>query len=148
MKPYLSFLAAAFASPFADAEYTVKIPEDAVWVTTWELFHAEAPKFDQMLDEKYGGFVVEVDNKIVLATNEEMTNKLDIFFKEMEAKDVDAEEEPQISKKRGEDLFALRRRKSGCSHAGCFEHPTFLTYTGCHYCLKRGSAIYRRGWCI
>jgi hypothetical protein len=102
-----------------------------------------------MLDEKYGGFVVEVDNKIVLATDEAMTEKLDSFLKEMEEKDPDAQQEqPQSSKKRDEDLFALRRRKNGCSHAGCFNPATCLTYTGCHYCLKRGSQIYKRGWCI
>ncbi|KAH7182385.1 uncharacterized protein B0J16DRAFT_343616 [Fusarium flagelliforme] len=73
MKFALSILTAAFASTLAGAEYTVEIPKDAVWVTSWDEFHAEAPKFDQYLNEKYGGFVVEVNKKIVLATDEEMT---------------------------------------------------------------------------
>ncbi|RBR24680.1 uncharacterized protein FIESC28_02453 [Fusarium coffeatum] len=148
MKPSLSIFAAAFAGTLASAEYTVDIPKDAIWVTSWDEFHAEAPKFDQFLDEKYGGFVLEVDNKIVLATDEEMTKSLHDFFNKMGAKDDAAAEEEQTPQKRDGDLFALRRRKDRCSHSGCFEHPHCLTYTGCHYCLKRGSAIYRRGWCI
>ncbi|CAG7562605.1 unnamed protein product [Fusarium equiseti] len=98
MKFALSILTAAFASTLAGAEYTVEIPKDAVWITSWGEFHAEAPKFDQYLDEKYGGFVVEVDNKIVLATDEEMTKSLHDFFSKMEAKDGAEDEGDQTPK--------------------------------------------------
>ncbi|CAF3443739.1 hypothetical protein QX201_007666 [Fusarium graminearum] len=96
MEPVLSALAVAFAGTLASAEYTFDIPKDAVWVTSWDEFRAEAPKFDQYLDEKYGGFVLEVDNKIVLATDEQMTKSLHDFFSKMEAKDG-AEGSPQMN---------------------------------------------------
>ncbi|EWY99924.1 hypothetical protein FOYG_03851 [Fusarium oxysporum NRRL 32931] len=69
-------LTTLLAGSMVSAKYTVEIPDDAVWVTNWDELHA-APRFEGVLLPKYGGFVIEVDEKIVLATNERMSKEVD-----------------------------------------------------------------------
>lgn len=54
--------------------YTVEIPESAIIVSDWDSLHAESDRFpNSMLMPKYGGNVIEVDRKIMLATTENLT---------------------------------------------------------------------------
>ncbi|KAL4731007.1 hypothetical protein ACLX1H_003049 [Fusarium chlamydosporum] len=52
---------------------------------------------DAVLVSQYGGNVIEVDGKIVLATDEEMTKQIDDLIEKLE---MNIEEEPKTSKKR------------------------------------------------
>ena len=62
----------------ATTNYTVPLPETAVVVSTWNALHAEGAKYpDSMLIGKYGGFVIEVNDIIMLATDDNMTAEVD-----------------------------------------------------------------------
>lgn len=71
----------------------VHIPDDAIWVTSLEQYHAEAPQFDRMVLYKYGGFVIKVDDKIVLATDETLTKEIYDLLTELEESDLELESE-------------------------------------------------------
>ncbi|KAG5807957.1 hypothetical protein H9Q74_014461 [Fusarium xylarioides] len=82
-----------------DAKYTVEIPEDAVWVTNWDELHA-APRFGGVLLPKYGGFVIEVDEKIVLATDEKMSKEVLDLLTDLEKSEARPEDEQTTPNKR------------------------------------------------
>ncbi|KAG9506393.1 hypothetical protein J7337_003376 [Fusarium musae] len=83
----------------ANAKYTVEIPEDAVWVTNWDELQA-APRFAGVLLPKYGGFVIEVDEKIVLATDEQMSKEVLDLLTDLEKNDPQSEGEQTTPNKR------------------------------------------------
>ncbi|UZP40448.1 hypothetical protein NXS19_008264 [Fusarium pseudograminearum] len=143
MRTVSSVLAFLLAGGFVGASYTVEIPEDAIWVTTWDQLHEMAAKYqDTALEPKYGGNIIEIDGKIVLATDDKMTKEIDDLVEQLEKNDPEAEEEPKISRRRDLNVLEPRRR---CSHPGCYFHSTCLTYTACHVCRLPPS---RRGLCI
>ncbi|KAF4957015.1 hypothetical protein FGADI_3428 [Fusarium gaditjirri] len=85
MRTGSSFLTVLLTGSFVSAKYTVEIPENAIWVTNWDQLHEMGAKYpDTALFEKYGGNVIEVDGKIVVATDEKMTEEIDNFIKELE----------------------------------------------------------------
>ncbi|KAM0080290.1 hypothetical protein ACKRZS_007550 [Fusarium odoratissimum] len=94
-----SLLTTLLAGSMVSAEYTVEIPDDAVWVTNWDELHA-APRFEGVLLPKYGGFVIEVDEKIVLATNERMSKEVFDLLTDLEKNDPQPEDEQQTPNKR------------------------------------------------
>ncbi|WKT52651.1 hypothetical protein QSH57_003213, partial [Fusarium oxysporum f. sp. vasinfectum] len=101
MKTGSSFLKVLLTGSFVSAKYTIKIPKDAIWVTNWDQLHEMGAKYpDTALVEKYGGNVIEVDGKIVLATDEEMTKQIDSLIKELEKDDIEVEAETETSKRR------------------------------------------------
>ncbi|KAL3593240.1 hypothetical protein FPOAC2_07535 [Fusarium poae] len=143
MRTISTIIAIMVTGRFVTCDYTVEIPDDAVWVTDWDQLHEMAAKYqDTALEPKYGGNVIEVDGKIVVATDDGMTKQIDDLVQELVKNDAEVEEEPQISKR--QDLNIIQRRR-GCSHPGCFFHTTCLTYTGCHVCRLSPS---KRGLCI
>ncbi|KAK2130692.1 ankyrin repeat-containing domain protein [Fusarium oxysporum II5] len=99
MKLISSLLTTLLAGSMVSAEYTVEIPDDAVWVTNWDELHA-APRFEGVLLPKYGGFVIEVDEKIVLATNERMSKEVFDLLTDLEKNDPQPEDEQQTPNKR------------------------------------------------
>ncbi|KAF4333484.1 hypothetical protein FBEOM_12692 [Fusarium beomiforme] len=103
---------------FVSAKYTVEIPKDAIWVTDWDQLHEMGAKYpDTALVEKYGGNVIEVDGKIVLATDEEMTKQIEDLVKELEKNDKDVETETETSRRRDVEIPGPYRQ---CSHPRCF----------------------------
>ncbi|CZR37477.1 uncharacterized protein FPRO_02263 [Fusarium proliferatum ET1] len=92
--------------------------------------------------EKYGGNVIEVDGKIVLATDEEMTKQIDSLIKELEKNDTGVEAETETSKRRDVEIFGPTRQ---CSHPRCFYDVTCDSYTYCHICRRPTG---KRGFCI
>ncbi|CAF3473601.1 unnamed protein product [Fusarium graminearum] len=114
MRTVSSVLAFLLAGGFVSASYTVEIPEDAIWVTSWDQLHEMAAKYqDTALEPKYGGNVIEVDGKIVLATDDKITKEIDDLVQQLEKNDPEAKEEPKISKRRDLNVLEPRRR---CSH--------------------------------
>ncbi|KAF5552252.1 hypothetical protein FNAPI_7167 [Fusarium napiforme] len=105
MKLIPSLLTTLLAVSMANAKYTVEIPEDAVWVTNWDELQA-APRFAGVLLPKYGGFVIEVDEKIVLATNEQMSKEVLDLLTDLEKNDPQPEDKkstPSASRISGSD---------------------------------------------
>ncbi|UPL02868.1 hypothetical protein LCI18_013802 [Fusarium solani-melongenae] len=141
MKIESSLLTALLTGSLVSAKYTVEIPKDAIWVTNWDQLHEMAAKYpDTALVEKYGGNVIEVDGKIVLATDQEMNEQIDDLIEQLEKNNPEGETEPKTPNRR--DLPGHNRP---CSHPGCFYSSTCLTYTNCHVCRRPTS---RRGFCI
>jgi hypothetical protein len=125
------------------ATYTVEIPKDAIWVKNWDQLHEMGAKYpDTALNEKYGGNVIEVDGKIVLATDEAMTKQIEGLIKELEKNDIEVEAETETSKRQGVEIPGPYRQ---CSHPGCFYDTTCHTYTNCHICRRPTG---KRGFCI
>ncbi|KAF9772560.1 hypothetical protein IL306_009716 [Fusarium sp. DS 682] len=92
-------------SVFVSAKYTVEIPKDAIWVTNWDQLHEMAAKYqDTALVQKYGGNAIEVNGKIILATDEEMTKQIDDLIKELEKNNPEVEADPKTSKRRDLDI--------------------------------------------
>ncbi|EXK82934.1 hypothetical protein FOQG_12766 [Fusarium oxysporum f. sp. raphani 54005] len=143
MKTGSSFLKVLLTGSFVSAKYTIKIPKDAIWVTNWDQLHEMGAKYpDTALVEKYGGNVIEVDGKIVLATDEEMTKQIDSLIKELEKDDIEVEAETETSKRRDVEIPGPYRQ---CSHPRCFYDVTCHSYTNCHICRRPTG---RRGICI
>ncbi|KAG4263778.1 hypothetical protein FPRO03_09054 [Fusarium proliferatum] len=115
------------------AKYTVEIPDDAVWVTNWDELHA-APRFGGVLLPKYGGFVIEVDEKIVLATDEKMSKEVLNLLTDLEKNDSQTEEKQTIPNKR--DL-GTRGYGNRCSHPPCFGPGLCSQYSHCHNFLLK-----------
>ncbi|EXK43376.1 hypothetical protein FOXG_15288 [Fusarium oxysporum f. sp. lycopersici 4287] len=103
MKLISSLLTTLLAGSMVSAKYTVEIPDDAVWVTNWDELHA-APRFEGVLLPKYGGFVIEVDEKIVLATNERMSKEVFDLLTDLEKNDPQSEDEQQTPNKRDTEI--------------------------------------------
>ncbi|KAI3575665.1 ankyrin repeat-containing domain protein [Fusarium oxysporum f. sp. albedinis] len=103
MKLISSLLTTLLAGSMVSAKYTVEIPDDAVWVTNWDELHA-APRFEGVLLPKYGGFVIEVDEKIVLATNERMSKEVFDLLTDLEKNDPQPEDEQQTPNKRDTEI--------------------------------------------
>ncbi|KAF0645915.1 hypothetical protein FPSE5266_11098 [Fusarium pseudograminearum] len=81
MRTVSSVLAFLLAGSFVSASYTVEIPEDAIW----DQLHKMAAKYqDTALEPKYGGNVIEIDGKIVLATDDKMTEEIDDLVEQLE----------------------------------------------------------------
>ncbi|KAF4991743.1 hypothetical protein FGRMN_7633 [Fusarium graminum] len=96
-----SLLIAFLASDLMSSKYTVEIPKDVIWVKNWDQLHAMAARYqDTALVPKYGGNVIEVDGRIILATDEKMTKQIDDFIKELEKDDPGVGVEPETSEKR------------------------------------------------
>ncbi|KAF5642250.1 uncharacterized protein FTJAE_3725 [Fusarium tjaetaba] len=106
MKLIPSLLTTLLAGSMANAKYTVEIPEDAVWVTNWDELQA-APRFAGVLLPKYGGFVIEVDEKIVLATDEQMSKEVLDLLTDLEENDPQPEDKQTTPSKRDVEDFAL-----------------------------------------
>jgi hypothetical protein len=140
-----SLLAALFAGNLVNAKYTVQIPDDAIWVTTWEQYHADAPQFGKTVLYKYGGFVVEVDDKIVLATDEKMTKEIHDLLTGLEKDDAESESQPQTPNRRNTEIRGLRNK---CSHPPCFGPGICTTYSHCHVCTGLTGGVFKRGRCI
>lgn len=103
-----------------------------------------AAKYDHTaLVPKYGGNVIEVDGKIILATDEGMTKQIDELIKQLEGNDPELKAEPKTSKRR--DLNIPVPLWHQCSHSGCYFHSICLTYSNCHVCRRPTG---RRGYCI
>lgn len=103
-----------------------------------------AAKYDHTaLIPKYGGNVIEVDGKIILATDERMTKQIDELIKKLEGNDPELKAEPKTSKRR--DLNIPVPLWHQCSHSGCYFHSICLTYSNCHVCRRPTG---RRGYCI
>ncbi|KAH7222590.1 uncharacterized protein BKA55DRAFT_546102 [Fusarium redolens] len=111
MKLISSLFTTLLAGNVVSAKYTVEIPEDAVWVTNWDELHA-APRFEGVLLPKYGGFVIEVDEKIVLATDEQMSKEVFDLLTDLEKNDSEPEGEQQTPNKRDAELGVSRGIKS------------------------------------
>lgn len=83
------------------SNYTVPIPKTAIIVTTWDEYHIEGAKFpDEMVNRKYGGFVIEVDDEIKLATDTYMTQQ--IAAKLASLPPLTAEEEAELDRREQE----------------------------------------------
>ncbi|KAI5458362.1 hypothetical protein BGZ63DRAFT_393187 [Mariannaea sp. PMI_226] len=125
MRTGSSFLTVLLTGSFVSAKYTVEIPKDAIWVTNWDQLYEMAAKYpDTGVVLKYGGNVIEVDGKIILATDEEMTKRIDDLIEELEKNNPEVEAEPKTSKRREPDIPGPWRQ---CSHPGFFFHATCLT---------------------
>lgn len=73
------------------SNYTINVPEDAIIVDNWDAFHTEAKKFPwSMVEQKYGGNVIEVDGIIKLATTAELSKQIEAKMASLPA---DTEEE-------------------------------------------------------
>ncbi|RBA10433.1 hypothetical protein FPRO05_05022 [Fusarium proliferatum] len=125
---FSSLLTTLLAGSMVSAKYTVEIPDDAVWVTNWDELHA-APRFGGVLLPKYGGFVIEVDEKIVLATDEKMSKEVLDLLTDLEKNDSQTEEKQTIPNKR--DL-GTRGYGNRCSHPPCFGPGLCSQYSHCH----------------
>ena len=113
--------------------YTVELPSSAVVVSDWDSLKAETARYPETaLVYKYGGWVVEVDDVIVLAVDESMIQDIT---------DADADEECDEAEE--EDGQLVKR----CSHRGCFNHAICVTYTGCWIC-RINNYTTGRGVCI
>ncbi|KAF5636893.1 ankyrin protein [Fusarium sp. NRRL 25303] len=99
MKLISSLLTTLLAGSTVSAKYTVEIPDDAVWVTNWDELHA-APRFGGVLLPKYGGFVIEVDEKIVLATDERMSREVLDLLTDLEKSETQPDDEQATPNKR------------------------------------------------
>ncbi|EWG55282.1 hypothetical protein FVEG_17487 [Fusarium verticillioides 7600] len=90
---------------FVRAKYSIEIPKDAIWVTNWVQLHEVGANYhDTALVEKYGGNVIEVNGKIVVATDEEMTKQIDDLIKELENNDIEVEAETETLKRRAVEI--------------------------------------------
>ncbi|KAF4501856.1 Ankyrin repeat domain containing protein 50 [Fusarium agapanthi] len=102
-----SLLATLLAGSMVSAKYTTEIPDDAVWVTNWDELQA-APRFGGVLLPKYGGFVIEVDEKIVLATDEQTSKEVLNLLTDLEENDPQPEDEQTAPNKRDLDLSSSK----------------------------------------
>lgn len=129
----------------ATSNYSVEIPATAIIATTWDMFHKEAARFpDNMAVYKYGGYVIEVDGVIKLATDDTMTqlitDKLNSLPPVSEGEEVNG---PPIQQEDG----GLEKRY--CSHPPCFNSALCQMYTDCHVCAGQNpGAPTRTGRCI
>ncbi|KAF5247348.1 hypothetical protein FANTH_6439 [Fusarium anthophilum] len=139
-----SLLTTLLASSMVNAKYTVKIPVDAVWVTNWDELHA-APRFRGVLLPKYGGFVIEVDEKIVLATDEQMSKEVLDLLTDLEKNDPRHEDEQTTPVKRDLEVRGYGNR---CSHPPCFGPGLCSQYSHCHVCAGLTGVVFKRGRCI
>ncbi|KAG4274426.1 hypothetical protein FPRO04_09384 [Fusarium proliferatum] len=130
---FSSLLTTLLAGSIASAKYTVEIPDDAVWVTNWDELHA-APRFGGVLLPKYGGFVIEVDEKIVLATDEKMSKEVLNLLTDLEKNDSQTEEKQTIPNKRDLETRGYGNR---CSHPPCFGPGLCSQYSHCHNLLLK-----------
>ncbi|PTD05056.1 hypothetical protein FCULG_00000103 [Fusarium culmorum] len=111
MRTVSSVLLFLLAGSIVSAKYNVEIPGDAVWVTSWGQLHEMAAKYqDTALEPKYGGNVIEVNGKIILATDDKMTKEIDDLVEQLEKNDSEAKEEPKISRRRDVNVLEPRRR--------------------------------------
>ncbi|RSL59555.1 hypothetical protein CEP54_007227 [Fusarium duplospermum] len=77
--------------------YSVEIPSSAVVVSDWDSLHKEGVKYpDAALVHKYGGWVIEVDDVIVLAVEGSLVQ-------EITEMDPEAAEEDDCEKVEEED---------------------------------------------
>ncbi|KAF5974914.1 hypothetical protein FCOIX_7953 [Fusarium coicis] len=141
MKLIPSLLNTLLAGSMASAKYTVEVPEDAVWVTNWDELQA-APRFAGVLLPKYGGFVIEVDEKIVLATNEQMSKEVLNLLTDLEKKDPQPDDKQTTPSKRDLEIRGYANR---CSHPPCFGPGLCSQYSHCHVCAGLTGAVFKRG---
>ncbi|KAF5581270.1 ankyrin repeat domain-containing protein [Fusarium pseudocircinatum] len=106
---FSSLITTLLAGSMVNAKYTVEIPEDAVWVTNWDELQA-APRFAGVLLPKYGGFVIEVDEKIVLATDEQMSKKVLDLLTDLEKNEPQPEDEQTTPNKRDVEIRGYGNR--------------------------------------
>jgi len=139
-----SLLTTLLAGSIVSAKYTVEIPDDAVWVTNWDELHA-APRFGGVLLPKYGGFVIEVDEKIVLATDEKMSKEVLNLLTDLEKNDPQTEEKQTIPNNGDLETRGYGNR---CSHPPCFGPGLCSQYSHCHVCAGLTGAVFKRGRCI
>ncbi|KAF5987960.1 ankyrin protein [Fusarium bulbicola] len=141
---FSSLLTTLLAGSMVSAKYTTKIPHDAVWVTNWDELHA-APRFEGVLLPKHGGFVIEVDEKIVLATDEHMSKEVLDLLTDLENNGPQPEDEHTTPNKR--DL-QVRGYGNICSHPPCFGPGLCSQYSHCHVCAGLTGVVFKRGRCI
>ncbi|KAF5700852.1 hypothetical protein FMUND_14170 [Fusarium mundagurra] len=138
MKLVLSLLATLLSGSMVSAKYSVEIPDDAVWVTNWDELHA-APRFGGVLLPKYGGFVIEVDEKIVLATDEQMSKEVLDLLTHLEKNEPQPEEEQNTPNKRDLEIRGYGNR---CSHPPCFGPGLCSQYSHCHTMSQPNTEIH------
>jgi hypothetical protein len=148
--------------------YSVEIPETAIIVSSWESLHSESEQFpDSMLMPKYGGNVIEVDGRIMLATTEDLTLEIQKVIdsippptEEQEAEfecmldayesGVEADKTKALCSAENPIEGAMHKR--ACDNSRCFTDSLCLTYNDCHVC--RGGIGWgvgnsqQRGYCI
>ncbi|KAL5625738.1 hypothetical protein FOBRF1_000081 [Fusarium oxysporum] len=144
MKLISYLLTTLLAGSMVSAKYNVEIPDDAVWVTNWDELHA-APRFEGVLLPKYGGFVIEVDEKIVLATDERMSKEVFDLLTDLEKNDPQPEDEQTTPNKRDAEIRGYGNR---CSHPPCFGPGLCSQYSHCHVCSGLTGVVFKRGRCI
>ncbi|KAM5385212.1 hypothetical protein ACJZ2D_001173 [Fusarium nematophilum] len=99
----------------ATSNYTIELPLSAVIVTTWDEFHTEGRKYpNSAVVPKYGGFVIEVDEEIKMATDEKMTQEVAEKLASLSLRDDgEAADGVEESPEGGPSL-----EKRRCSHPG------------------------------
>lgn len=123
---------ARVVKPRETTSYTTNLPSSATIVSDWDGLWREGVKYpDSALVNKYGGWVIEVDNEVVLAIDDSFIQAV------VDAGSAPAEEDCEEV----EDNGKLAKR---CNHARCFNSSHCRTYTGCHVCIKK----HPRGICI
>ncbi|KAH7174050.1 uncharacterized protein B0J16DRAFT_351275 [Fusarium flagelliforme] len=144
MKLISSLFTTLLAGSMVNAKYTVEIPEDAVWVTNWDELHG-APRFGGVLLPKYGGFVIEIDEKIVLATDEQMSKEVLDLLTDLERNDPQPEDRQTTPNKRDLEIRGYGNR---CSHPPCFGPGLCSQYSHCYACAGLTGVVFKRGRCI
>lgn len=96
-------------------------------VSDWDSLHKEGVKYpDAALVHKYGGWVIEVDDMIVLAVEGSLSQEITEMDPEA------AEEDPDCEQVEEEDESGKLVKR--CSHPRCFYSSHCKTYTGCYIC--------------
>ncbi|KAF4953952.1 hypothetical protein FGADI_5601 [Fusarium gaditjirri] len=110
-----SLFTTLLAGSMVNAKYTIEIPEDAVWVTNWNKLHAAA-RFERVLfpQVKYGGFVIEVDENIVLATDEQMSKDVLELLTGLQKNEAQPEDEQTTPNKREAEIHEPANPESTC----------------------------------
>ncbi|KAG9256796.1 uncharacterized protein F5Z01DRAFT_488571 [Emericellopsis atlantica] len=122
------------------ASYDIEVPSTAAVVYDWDSLYSQAALYpDSTLDLKYGGWVIEVDDSIVLAIDDSFVQELSDAAT---AQDDDEGECENTEEGDADEVSAQR-----CSHPKCFNTANCRTYTDCHVCTRQ-SYLTGVGWCI
>ncbi|KAM0714167.1 hypothetical protein Q7P37_010316 [Cladosporium fusiforme] len=90
--------------------YATTIPESAVIVSDWTSLYTGIAKYpDSILDEKYGGRVIEIEGKIVLATDDDMTRQIN---EKIDAFGPTTAEDEELLEKRTAEMAAGSNNKT------------------------------------
>jgi hypothetical protein len=166
-------------SVMATTTYNTGIPESAIIVSSWETFYKEAGHYpNSAMEDKYGGYVIEVDGKIVVATDDAMTENIRSHLADIEARDEEASSDGTAGTGQTKDQGQLRtieskascRRSYGadnsnrpraldnsvpfrifCSHPPCYFSSLCTTYSACYVCTGANLDALpqaKRGRCI